>query len=86
MRVVCYCRVSTADQADGGTSLEAQQARMIAFAALYDATIVETIIDAESAKSLNRTGLQHALAMLKAGKADGLLIAKLDRLTRSIAD
>lgn len=86
MRVVCYCRVSTYEQADSGISLEAQQARMKAFAALYDATIVETIIDAESAKSLKRTGLQQALGMLKAGKADGLLIVKLDRLTRSIAD
>jgi len=86
MRVVCYCRVSTAEQADSGISLEAQQARMQAYAALYDATIVETVVEAESAKSLNRQGLQHALGMLKAGKADGLLIVKLDRLTRSIAD
>ncbi len=35
---------------------------------------------------MNRSGLQHALNLLKAGKADGLLIVKLDRLTRSIAD
>ena len=87
MRVVCYCRVSTADQADSGISLEAQVAKMQAYAALYDLTIVEVITDAgESAKTLNRPGLQSALAMLKAGKADGLLIVKLDRLTRSIAD
>ena len=87
MRVVCYCRVSTADQADCGISLEAQVAKMRAYASLYDLTIVEVITDAgESAKSLNRPGLQRALGMLKAGKADGLLIVKLDRLTRSIAD
>ena len=87
MRVVCYCRVSTADQADGGISLEAQVAKMQAYAALYDLTIVEVVTDAgESAKSLNRPGLRAALAMLKAEKADGLLIVKLDRLTRSIAD
>src|SRR3974377_438429 len=59
---------------------------MAAYASLYNLTIVETIIDAESAKSLNRSGLQHALNLLRAGKADGLLIVKLDRLTRSIAD
>jgi site-specific DNA recombinase len=87
MKVVCYCRVSTADQADSGISLEAQVAKMRAYATLYDLSIVEVITDAgESAKSLNRPGLQSALAMLKAGKADGLLIVKLDRLTRSIAD
>lgn len=86
MRVIAYCRVSTADQADSGISLEAQQARMQAYAALYDLTIVETIIDAESAKSLNRPGLQRALALLRADKADGLLIVRLERLTRSISD
>ena len=86
MRVIAYCRVSTLEQADGGISLEAQQARMQAYAALYDLTIVETIIDAESAKSLNRAGLQRALALLRADKADGLLIVRLERLTRSISD
>jgi len=86
MRVICYARVSTSDQQDNGVSLEAQQAKMQAYAALYGLEIVETIVDGESAKSLKRTGLQEALSMLKAGKADGLLIVKLDRLTRSIAD
>ena len=81
-----YCRVSTAEQSDSGVSLDAQQAKMRAYADLYDLTIVETIIDAESAKSLHRNGLQRALELLRAGKADGLLIVKLDRLTRSVAD
>ena len=60
---------------------------MRAYAGLYDLTIVETVIDAdESRKPLHRAGLQRALGLLKAGKADGLLIVKLDRLTRSVAD
>jgi len=86
MNVVCYCRVSTLEQSDSGVSLDAQQAKMRAYADLYNLNIVETIIDAESAKSLNRPGLQRALNLLRAGKADGLLIVKLDRLTRSVAD
>jgi site-specific DNA recombinase len=87
MRVVAYARVSTTDQADLGVSLEAQQAKMAAYASLYGLEIVDTIVDAgESAKSLNRPGLQRALGLLRAGKADGCLIVKLDRLTRSIAD
>ena len=45
------------------------------------------IVDAgESAKTLERPGLQRALAMLKAGEADALLVVKLDRLTRSVRD
>jgi len=87
MKVIAYCRVSTADQSDNGVSLDAQREKTAAYAALYDLTIIETIIDAgESAKSLDRPGLQRALALLKSGQADGLLIVKLDRLTRSVAD
>ncbi len=87
MRVISYTRVSTTDQAESGVSLPAQLAKTAAYASLYDLEIVETIVDpAKSAKSLDRPGLQQALGMLKAGKADGLLIVKLDRLTRSVAD
>ena len=79
--------MSTADQADNGVSLQAQQAKLTAYASLYDLTVIEAITDAgESAKSLNRAGLKQALAMLRKGEADGLLVAKLDRLTRSVAD
>ena len=45
------------------------------------------IVDAgESAKHLDRPGLQRALGMLKRGEADALLVVKLDRLTRSVRD
>ena len=87
MKVIAYARCSTADQADHGVTLEAQQAKLAAYASLYDLTIMETILDAgESAKSLNRPGLQRALTMLRRGEAVGLLIVKLDRLTRSVGD
>jgi len=86
MNVIAYCRVSTAEQSDSGVSLDAQQAKMAAYADLYNLTIVETIIDAESAKSLRRDGLQRALNLLRTRKADGLLLVQLDRLPRSVAD
>lgn len=35
---------------------------------------------------MDRPGLQRALGMLKAGDAEALLVVKLDRLTRSVAD
>jgi site-specific DNA recombinase len=85
-RAIAYIRVSTDKQADHGHSLEAQQAKIEAYAGLYDLELVDTVIEAESAKSLNRGGLQQALAALKAGKADALIVVKLDRLTRSVAD
>lgn len=86
-RTVAYLRVSTDKQADRGVSLEAQRAKVEAYASLYDLDLVAVEVDAgESAKSLNRPALQRALAMLKAGSADALLVVKLDRLTRSVRD
>lgn len=86
-RTVAYLRVSTDKQADRGVSLEAQRAKVEAYASLYDLDLVAVEVDAgESAKSLNRPALQRALAMLKCGNADALLVVKLDRLTRSVRD
>lgn len=86
-RTVAYLRVSTDKQVDRGVSLEAQRGKVEAYASLYDLDVVSVEVDAgESAKSLNRPALQRALAMLKTGKADALLVVKLDRLTRSVPD
>lgn len=85
-RTVAYIRVSTDKQADRGVSLDAQRAKIEAYASLYDLDLIEVIVDAVSAKSLDRPGLQKALTMLKQGNADTLLVVKLDRLTRSVAD
>ncbi len=86
-RTIAYLRVSTDKQADRGVSLDAQRAKVTAYAELYELEIVEVIVDAgESAKTLERPGLTRALAMLKSGKAEALLVVKLDRLTRSVRD
>lgn len=84
--VILYARVSTEEQASHGQSLDAQRAKLEQYAALYDLNVVKVIVDGESAKTLHRPGLQEALAMLRTGKADGLVIAKLDRLTRNVGD
>ena len=86
-RAVAYLRVSTDKQADHGVSLSAQRAKVEAYAALYGVELVAVIEDAgASAKTLERPGLSAALAMIDAGEAEGLLVAKLDRLTRSVRD
>lgn len=82
-KIVGYIRVSTAKQE---ISPEAQRSALERYADLYELTLVEVITETGSAKSLARPGLQRALALLKAGEADGILIAKLDRLTRSVVD
>lgn len=84
---VAYLRVSTDKQADRGVSLDAQRAKVLAYAELYDLELVDVVVDAGlSASNLERPGLQHALSTLKRGKADALLVVKLDRLTRSVRD
>lgn len=87
VRVLGYVRVSTERMADEGVSLDAQREKLKAYAIALDLELVEIIEDAgESAKTLDRPGLARALAALKEGKAEGLLVPKLDRLTRSVRD
>lgn len=82
-----YIRVSTEQQADGGVSLDAQRAKLEAYAALYGVVLVDVIVDAGvSAKTLARPGLARALDLIDSGQADAILVAKLDRLTRSVRD
>lgn len=87
VKAVGYIRVSTEEQANSGVSLDAQKAKLEAYAALYDIELVGIEIDAGvSAKTLNRPGLQSALARLDSGEAGALIVVKLDRLTRRVAD
>jgi DNA invertase Pin-like site-specific DNA recombinase len=87
MRVIGYVRVSTDEQASHGVSLAAQEQKVRAYCALYDLELVELIHDpGASAKTLDRPGLARALAALDRGEVEGLVVAKLDRLTRSVID
>lgn len=85
--MIGYIRVSTAKQASEGWSLDAQTEKLRAYATALELDLVDIAKDAGfSAKSLDREGLQGALKRLEAGEAEGLLIPKLDRLTRSVKD
>jgi DNA invertase Pin-like site-specific DNA recombinase len=86
-RVVGYVRVSTDEQAREGVSLASQTEKVRLFAALHELELVDVIADAGvSAKTLDRPGLARALALLDTCQADGLVVVKLDRLTRSVGD
>jgi site-specific DNA recombinase len=82
-----YVRVSTEKQADFGVSLEAQTAKIRGMAVVQGAELIDVLIDAgESAKSLHRPGMMRLLALVDAGAIDTVIIAKLDRITRSVVD
>src|SRR3954464_4485469 len=87
MRVIGYARVSTNEQADSRAGLEAQREAIEREARRRGWTLVETIEDAGySAKDLKRPGIQQALEVLERGDAKALVVAKLDRLSRSMID
>lgn len=84
--VLGYSRVSTAEQAAHGISLDAQADKIRLYCQIHDLTLLELHTDSASAKSLERPALAAALASLRRGDAHGLVVAKLDRLSRSVGD
>jgi DNA invertase Pin-like site-specific DNA recombinase len=86
-RVLAYIRVSTEEQRGSGAGLEAQRATILAECERRGWHVVEVIEDAGySAKDLKRPGVMAALDALKSRRADALVVAKLDRLSRSMLD
>jgi len=85
-RVIGYVRVSTAEQDVSGLGCNAQSKAISSEAEGrgWELDIVED--RGFSASSLNRPGVQQALAILSVGEAQALVVAKLDRLSRSLLD
>jgi site-specific DNA recombinase len=86
MRAIGYCRVSTDKQSEKGVSLEAQTEKIRAMAVVHGLELIEVVEDGESAKSLHRPGMQRVLEMVRRREVEAVIIAKLDRLTRSVKD
>lgn len=87
MKVVGYVRVSTSEQADSGLGLSAQRASIEQACAARGWEIVDIYEDAGvSGKSMKRPQLAKALSAVEGGGAGALVVAKLDRLSRSLSD
>ncbi len=87
MQVLGYVRVSTEEQANSRAGLEAQRAAILRECKRRGWQLVEVIEDAGySAKDLRRPGIKAALETLERGDARALVVAKLDRLSRSMLD
>jgi site-specific DNA recombinase len=87
-RVIGYIRVSTNHQAESGLGLADQESKIRAYCDLYDLELVGIKADEGcSGRSLKgRDALQEVTDAVHAGDVDGVVIAKLDRLTRSVRD
>jgi site-specific DNA recombinase len=83
-RVAIVTRIST-DEVNQPYSLEAQTKGLEAFVASQPGqAVTHRFVDQASGATLERPGLQGALAAAKAGEFDVLLVYRIDRLTRSI--
>jgi DNA invertase Pin-like site-specific DNA recombinase len=79
--------VSTDEQRGSGAGLTAQRQAIARECEHRGWHLVDVIEDAGfSAKDLNRPGVRIALDLLREGGADALVVAKLDRLSRSMLD
>jgi len=86
-KVVGYIRVSSQDQADSGLGLAAQRTTIEAQCAARCLTLVTIREDAGlSGKNVNRPGLSAALKDVESGGVGGIVVSKLDRLSRSLKD
>lgn len=84
---VGYCRVSTDGQGERGYGLAAQRAVIEAEVEKQGWAPAEVYVDVASGKSTKRRPeLARALLELEAGHAQVLVVAKLDRLSRSLLD
>lgn len=89
MKALIYCRVSTEEQAKQGYSLEAQESCCRAYAERLGYEVIQVFIEqGQSAKTTNRLELQNLLSYCTkhAKSVDALLVYKLDRLSRNMAD
>jgi DNA invertase Pin-like site-specific DNA recombinase len=85
-RAVGYVRVSTSKQE---MSPAAQEEKIRTLAKLQGSELVKVITDRESAKQGSihtRPGMQEAMWLIDHGHADRIIVAKLDRLSRSVVD
>lgn len=87
MRVIGYIRVSTDNQADRGASLDWQKTAISGECDRRGWHLADLAADTASAGSMKgRLGLTRALEQLDRGDFDALLVARLDRLSRSVGD
>lgn len=88
--MIGYLRVSTEEQASSGLGLEGQRDTIQRYADAHSWDVIWYEDAGLSAKSLDRPQLQAALARAhiipKRRDVDGIVVAKLDRLSRSVVD
>ena len=85
--IALYRRVSTAEQAESGYSIEEQEQRLRAYADAMGWSPVKVYTDAGfSGGNIDRPALQQLIRDVKSHKVERVVVYKLDRLSRSQLD
>jgi len=88
-RAISYARVSTSEQAESGLSVMAQQSQTAAAIAERGWQLADAVVDDGVSGTVpphRRPALARALATLASAQADALVVSRLDRLGRDVAD
>jgi site-specific DNA recombinase len=81
-----YIRVSTARQGQTGTSLAEQREAIHRYAERHGFSIVKEYEERETAAKRGRMVFDEMLRALRAGKASGVIVHKVDRSARNLKD
>ncbi|MBC8192928.1 MAG: recombinase family protein [FCB group bacterium] len=81
-RAGIYCRVSTREQGESGISLKSQERRCIDYCGAQNYQVIDTFVDAVSAKDLERPEMMRMIQAAKENKIDVIVALKLDRISR----
>lgn len=84
--VIGYQRVSSEEQGASGAGLDAQTAAIQAECAHRGWQLLRIEEDVYTGRTTDRPGLARALLACELGEAEGIVVSKLDRLTRSVVD
>jgi DNA invertase Pin-like site-specific DNA recombinase len=85
VKLAAYLRVSTDRQADEGYGLDVQRAAIRRWAKAHGHRVTTWCADegvSGALEALDREGLTSALGAVESGKAEGVVVARLDRLAR----
>ncbi|MEW8089538.1 MAG: recombinase family protein [Candidatus Thiodiazotropha endolucinida] len=85
-KVYGYTRVSTTKQGTEGVSLQEQKAAIERYAQAQNLTIIDWFTEQQTAAKRGRPVFSRMLRQLRAGKADGVVIHKIDRSARNLKD
>ena len=84
--LVGYLRIAPRERTEARPGLAVQRAALDRAARERGWELVRVEEDVRSGRSLRRPGLRSALAACRAGEAEGIAVARLDRLTYSLTD